>query len=161
MSIGNGVPYVPVGFRLDGSIEEGDVVWGIQAVNTTIVAGQALKYSSGFLTPYTGTIDATFAGIAMFGQVTTTPAGSVQNMAVIKPNRNKYFWAPVGSGTLVTQAAVGTLCDLSGSLGEAISLTANSPTAYGFQISDFDASTLAVNANASGFVKGCFVPASE
>ena len=157
MSIGNGVPYFATGLRLDGSIEEGDVVWQNQTVSTTINANAACLYASGYVSSNTTTFAATFAGVALFGQTITTPTAAI---AIIKPNPNKYFWIPVGSATLITQAAVGTLCDFDSS-GQKINLTANSPTAYGMQVVDFDASTLAVAANAAGYAKVRIIAASE
>lgn len=161
VNIGNGLPYIPSGFRLDGAVDEGDVTWGIQAVNTTITQGQALAASAGYIQPIAGAFGTTFVGFALFANVTTTPAGTTKNIAWIRPNRNKAFWAPVLSAALVTQAAVGTLCNLFSTTGIGVDITSNSPTAYGFQVDDFDASTLAIAANAAGFVRGFIIPSSE
>lgn len=154
--IGNGLPYV-LAIRLDGSIEEGDCISYNQTINTTITAGQALLFSAGFVQANTTTMAATFAGIALDGQVLTTPTAPIR---VIKPNPNKLFWIPVSGAVLITQAAVGTLCDFDAT-GQKLNLTANGPTAYGMQIVDFDVSTLAVAANAAGFAKVRFIAASE
>lgn len=155
--LGAGAPYLASGFRLDGSIEQGDVRWLNQTVNTTINANAACIFASGFVSSNTTTFAATFAGIALITQVITTPTAAIP---IIAPNRNKLFWAPVGSATLVTQAAVGTTCNL-WSTGQAVDITSTSPTAFAFQVEDFDVSTMAVAANASGYVRGRFIPASE
>ena len=154
--IGQLAPYLASGFRLDGSIEQGDVQWLNQTVNTSIAQGATCLFASGYVSQNTTTFAATFAGIAMIQQTITTPTASIP---IITPNRNKYFVAPCINGP-VTQAAVGTNCDL-GSNGQAVNLTANNPTAYAFQITDFDISTMALAANAGGYVRGRFIPASE
>lgn len=154
--IGNGLPYIPSGFRLDGSIEEGDVIWYGQANNTTITQGQALKTASGLVIPIASAFASGFIGIALFAQVTTTVSPALQ-MAVIKPNPNKLFWAPVLSATLVTIAAVGTMVDLFSTTGIGVDITDTTLTSWGFAVVDFDASTLAIAANAAGFVKGYFL----
>jgi hypothetical protein len=157
VNIGNGLPYI-IGFRLDGSIEEGDLFWYPQT-NATITGGKPVIFSGGNVIQNTTTMAATFAGIAAITQANAGAAGSV-TIPVIKPNPQKAFWAPVLSATLVTSSAVGTLCDFDAT-GLGVSLTSNSPTAYGMQIIDIDASTLAVAANAAGFVKVRFIAASE
>ena len=159
--IGQLAPYLASGFRLDGSIEQGDVQWYSQTANTTINANAACLFASGYVSSNTTTMAATFAGIAMITQVITAQTTPVTQIPIITPNRNKFFVAPVGAASaVVTQAAVGTLCDFDAT-GQAINLTANSPTAYGFQITDFDVSTMALVANAKGYVRGHFLPASE
>ena len=154
--IGQLAPYLASGFRLDGSIAEGDVQWLNQTVNTSIAQGATCLFAAGFVSQNTTTLAATFAGIAMIQQTITTPTSSIP---IITPNRNKYFVAPVGNA-LVTQAAVGTICDLDDS-GQQVNLAANSPTAFGFQITDFDVSAMALAANQYGYVRGRFIPASE
>ena len=154
--IGAGAPYLASGFRLDGSIAEGDVQWLNQTVSTSIAQGATVLFASGYVSQNTTTFAVTFAGIALIQQTITTPTASIP---IITPNRNKYFWAPV-SNALVTQAAVGTICDLGGS-GQQVNLAANSPTAFGFQVTDFDVSTMAVAANQYGYVRGRFIPSSE
>lgn len=154
MSIGNGLPYIPSGFRLDGSIEEGDVIWLGQALNTTITQGQALKTTAGLATPQAGAFSTAFVGIALFAQVTTATSLPI---AIIKPNPNKLFWAPVLSATLVTVAAVGTMVDLNSTTSIGLDITDTTLAGWGFEIVDFDASTVAVAANAAGFVKGFFI----
>ena len=154
--IGQLAPYLASGFRLDGSIAEGDVQWLNQTVNTSIAQGATCLFAAGFVSQNTTTLAATFAGIAMIQQTITTPTSPIP---IITPNRNKYFVAPVGNA-LVTQAAVGTICDLDDS-GQQVNLAANSPTAFGFQITDFDVSAMALAANQYGYVRGRFIPASE
>ena len=159
--IGAGAPYLASGCRLDGSIEQGDVQWLAQTANTTINVNAACLFVSGYVSSNTTTLAATFAGIAMATQVITAQTTPVTQIPILTPNRNKYFWVPVGSASaVVTQAAVGTICDFDAT-GQAINLTANSPTAFGFQITDFDISTMALAANAKGYVRGRFIPASE
>lgn len=156
-NIGNGLPYI-IGFRLDGSIDEGDLFWYPQT-NATITGGKPVIFSAGNVIQNTTTMAATFAGIAAITQANAGAAGSI-TIPVIKPNPQKAFWAPVLSAAVVTAAAVGTLCDFDAT-GLGVSLTSNSPTAYGMQIIDVDFSTLALAANANGFVKVRFIAASE
>jgi len=78
-------------------------------------------------------------------------------MAVIKPQPNKFFWAPVKSAALVTIAAVGTMVDLYSTTGIGVDLTDTTLASWGFEIIDYDDSTLAVAANTYGFVKGRFL----
>ena len=156
-NIGNGLPYI-IGFRLDGSIEEGDLFWYPQT-NATVNAFTPVIFSSGNVVQNTTTMAATFAGIAAITQANAGAAGSV-TIPVIKPNPQKAFWAPVLSASVATAAAVGTLCDFDAT-GLGVSLTSNSPTAYGMQIIDIDISTLALAANSKGFVKVRFIAASE
>ncbi len=153
-NIGNGLPYIPSGFRLDGSIEEGDVVWMSQATSATITQGQALATSSGYVQAIGAAFGSTFIGIALFAQTTTSTHLPI---AVIKPNTNKLFWAPVLSAVLVTQAAVGTMVDLYSTTGIGVDITDTTLASWGFEVVDFDASTLAIAANAAGFVKGRFL----
>jgi len=153
-NIGNGLPYVPSGFRLDGSVEEGDVMWMTQDTSQTITQGMALKTSSGYVQAMGSAFASTFIGVALFAQTTGSTRLSI---AVIKPNPNKYFWAPVLSAVLVTQAAVGTMVDLYSTTAIGVDITDTTLASWGFEIVDFDASTLAVAANASGFVKGRFL----
>lgn len=155
-NIGNGLPYVITGFRLDGSIAEGDVLWYTQAISLTITQGEALKFASGEVSNATFTaFAATFAGVALFTQTSSATTGAF-TIGVIKPNAQKLFWVPVGSASLVTSAAVGTVCDLK--TNHSIDITDTTLVSWGFEIVDFDASTLAVAANAAGFVKGRFMP---
>lgn len=153
-NIGNGLPYIPSGFRLDGSVDEGDVQWFGQALNTTITQGQALKTAAGLVTPIASAFASGFIGIALFAQVTV---GVSIPIAVITPNPNKFFWAPVLSAALVTIAAVGTMVDLFSTTGIGVDITDTTLASWGFEVCDFDASTLAVAANAAGFVKGRFL----
>jgi hypothetical protein len=153
-NIGTGLPYIPSGFRLDGSVDEGDVVWLLQDTSQTITQGMAVKSVSGYIQAMGGAFAAGFMGIALFAQTTTTVHLS---LAVIKPNPNKYFWAPVLSATLVTQSAVGTMVDLYSTTAIGVDITDTTLASWGFEVSDFDASTLAVAANAAGFVRGRFI----
>lgn len=154
-NIGNGLPYVPSGFRLDGPIEEGDIVWYGQTA-AAITQGQAVGYSSGNVQALGGAFGATFRGIALFAQDNTGGVAGAVQMAVIKPNPNKFFWAPVKSATLVTVAAVGTMVDLYSTTGIGVDITDTTLASWGFEIIDYDDSTLAQAANAAGFVKGFF-----
>lgn len=154
VNIGNGLPYIPSGFRLDGSVDEGDVQWFGQALNQTITQGMALKTVTGLVQSMGSAFASTFIGIALFSQVTT---GTSLPMAVITPNPNKFFWAPVLSATLVTIAAVGTMVDLFSTTAIGVDITDTTLASWGFEVVDFDASTLAVVANAAGFVKGRFL----
>lgn len=153
--LGNGSPYVPVGFRLDGSIEEGDIVWYPQDT-VKIIQGQVVFTNGGYATNVGTQLAATFLGIALFTQDNSQSGGTQggQTIAVIKPNPNKFFWVPVGSAVLVTVAAVGTSVDLKNN--QSVDITDTTNTIWLFEITDYDASTLAVNANAAGFVKGKF-----
>lgn len=151
VNIGNGLPYIPSGFRLDGSIEEGDLMYVLQDAVTTKIGDAIFATATGCTNVGTQLVSS-FLGVSAAAQVVTV--AGVTFLPIIKPNPNKFFWAPVGSAAVVTQAAVGTLCDLKAN--NSIDLTDNTNTIWLFQISDFDASTLAVNANASGFVKGSF-----
>lgn len=147
-NIGNGLPYIPSGFRLDGSIDEGDIIYVLQDAITTKVGDAIFATATGCSNVGTA-FGSTFLGFAANAQVVTV--ASVTFLAIIRPNPNKNFWVPVGSATLVTQAAVGTICDLK--TNHSLDLTANSPTYWGARIIDIDTSTLAVAANAAGFVK--------
>ncbi len=153
-NIGNGLPYIPSGFRLDGSVEEGDVMWYGQALNQTVTQGMALKSAAGLATPMAGAFASTFIGVALFANTTV---GTSTQIAVIKPNPNKYFWVPVLSAALVTVAAVATMVDLFSTTSIGVDITDTTLASWGFEIVDFDASTLAVAANAAGFVKGRFL----
>ncbi len=153
-NIGNGLPYIPSGFRLDGSIEEGDVQWYGQALNQTITQGMALKSASGLVTPQAGAFSTAFLGVALFAQTTV---GTSLPMAVITPNPNKFFWVPVLSAVLVTISAVGTMVDLYSTTSIGVDITDTTLAGWGFAVVDFDASTLAIAANAAGFVKGRFI----
>lgn len=153
-NIGNGLPYIPSGFRLDGSVAEGDVQWFGTATSTTITQGMALKTASGLVTPQAGALSTAFIGIALFAVTTTSVS---QQIAVITPNPNKFFWVPVLSATLVTIAAVGTMVDLFSTTSIGVDITDTTLAGWGFEIVDFDASTLAAAANAAGFVKGRFL----
>lgn len=153
-NIGNGLPYLPSGFRLDGSIEEGDVMWFNQNTNKTITQGQALKTVSGGVESMAAAFASTFIGVALFAQTTV---GTALPMAVITPNPNKFFWAPVLSATLVTTAAIGTMVDLNSTGAIGVDITDTTLASWGFEIVDIDASTLAIAANAAGFVKGRFL----
>lgn len=153
-NIGNGLPYIPSGFRLDGSVAEGDVMWFNQNTNKTITQGQALKTVSGGVESIAAAFGSTFIGVALFAQTTV---GTALPIAVITPNPNKFFWAPVLSATLVTTAAIGTMVDLNGSGAIGVDITDTTLASWGFEIVDIDASTLAIAANAAGFVKGRFL----
>ena len=156
MSIGNGLPYQATGFRLDGSVSEGDIVWYTQAISITITAGDALKFASGEVTNAAFTqFAATFAGVALITQ-TSTATTAAFTIPVIKPNSQKLFWVPVGSASVVTSAAVGTVVDLK--TKASVDLTDTTLVSWGFEIVDIDLSTLAVSANAAGYVKGRFMP---
>lgn len=150
-NIGNGLPYIPSGFRLDGSIEEGDIAYYLQDA-VTVKAGDAIFATATGCSNVGTSFLSTFLGVAAIGQVVTV--ASVTMLPVIKPNQAKFFWVPVGSATLVTQAAVGTSVDLKAN--NSVDITDTTNTIWLFEISDFDASTLAVAANAAGFVKGKF-----
>lgn len=151
VNIGNGLPYIPSGFRLDGSIEEGDAVSYLQdAVN--IKVGDAIFATATGCTNVGTQFASTFLGVAAYSQ-NSSVAGS-SSMVVIKPNSNKFFWVPVGSAAVVTQAAVGTSVDLKAN--NSVDLTDSTNTVWQFEIVDFDASTSAIAANAAGFVKGKF-----
>lgn len=152
VNIGNGLPYVPVGFRLDGSIQEGDVVWYPQdAVN--IVQGQAIFNNGGYATNVGTQFAVTFLGVALFTQVNAVQ-GSVQ-IGVIKPNPAKFFWVPVGSATLIAVANLGVSYDLK--TNQSIDLADTTNSFWLCEVIDYDASTLAVAANAAGFAKVRFV----
>ncbi len=151
VNIGNGLPYIPSGFRLDGSIEEGDAVNYLQdAVNVKV--GDAIFATATGCTNVGTQFASTFLGVAAYSQ--NVSVAGVTPLLVIKPNQAKLFWIPVGSATLVTQAAVGTSVDLKAN--NSVDLTDTTNTNWLFEIVDFDASTLAVAANAAGFVKGKF-----
>lgn len=155
-NLGNGSPYVPVGFRLDGSIEEGDIVWHPQDT-VKITQGQTIFNNAGYATNVGTQFAVTFLGVALFTQ-DNSPAGSTQGgqtIAVIKPNPNKFFWVPVGSATPIAAANLGVSYDLHSN--QSIDLTDTTNTFWLFEISDYDVSTLAVNANTAGFAKGRFV----
>ena len=155
-NIGNGLPYVASGFRLDGPIEEGDIVWMKQAA-AAITQGQALAYSAGYAQAIGAAFGSTFKGIALFAQDNSAGAAGDVSMAIIKPNPNKLFWVPVKSATLVTIAAVGTMVDLYSTTGIGVDITDTTLASWGFEIVDYDDSTLAIAANAAGFVKGRFL----
>ena len=155
-NMGSGLPYVPSGFRLDGPIEEGDIVWYGQTA-AAITQGQALGYSGGYVQALGGAFGSTFKGIALFAQDNTGGTIGGVSMAVIKPQPNKFFWAPVLSATAVTVAAVGTMVDLYSTTGIGVDITDTTLASWGFEIIDWDASTLAVAANTAGFVKGRFL----
>lgn len=150
-NIGNGLPYIPSGFRLDGSIGEGEALNYLQdAVN--IKVGDAIFATATGCTNVGTQFASTFLGVAAFTQ-NNSVAGSV-SMLVIKPTAQKLFWVPVGSAAVVTQAAVGTSVDLKAN--NSVDLTDSTNAVWQFEIVDFDASTLAIAANAAGFVKGKF-----
>lgn len=151
VNIGNGLPYIPSGFRLDGSIEEGDLIYVLQDAITTKI-GDAIFATATGCTNVGTQFASTFLGVAAAAQVVTV--AGVTFLPIIKPNPNKFFWVPVGSAAVATQAAVGTLVDLKAN--NSVDLTDTTNTIWLFQISDFDVSTLAVAANAAGFVKGSF-----
>ena len=153
-NIGNGLPYIPTGFRFEGPIEEGDIVWYAQA-SVSIAAGDTVHQVAGYASNASYTqFDTSFLGIALFAQDNSAGALGAVSIAVIKPNPNKFFWVAVGSATLVTQAAVGTAVDLK--TVNTVDITDTTNSYWLFEIVDFDASTLAVAANAAGFVKGKF-----
>ena len=95
--------------------------------------------------------------VALFAQDLTGLVAGSANMAVIKPNSNKFFWAPVLSAAVVTIAAVGTKVDLYSTTAIGVDLTDTTLASWGFEVIDYDDSTLAVAANAAGFVKGRFL----
>lgn len=152
-NIGNGVPYVPSGFRLDGSIEEGDVAYYLQDA-VKINQGDAIFATATGCSNVGTQFLSTFLGVAAYAQDNSAGVAGSVSMMVIKPNPQKFFWVPVGSAAVVTQAAVGTSVDLKSN--HAVDITDTTNTIWLFEIVDFDASTLAVAANASGFVKGKF-----
>jgi len=71
-NMGRGLPYIPSGFRLDGPIEEGDIVWMKQAASA-ITQGQALGYSGGYVQALGGAFGSKFKGIALFAQDNSAP----------------------------------------------------------------------------------------
>lgn len=150
-NIGNGLPYFGSGFRLDGSIEEGDLItYPVAAVKINL--GEACFLSSGNVTNVGTAFAATFLGFAAETIDNSAGAAAALSIKVIKTNSNKFFWVPVGSATLVTAAAVGTVVDLK--TNHSVDITDTTLSSFGFEISDFDASTLAVAANAAGYVRG-------
>ena len=154
-NIGNGLAYVASGFRLDGSIEEGDVVWYPQDT-VKINQGDAIFTNGGYATNVGTQFAATFLGVALFASDNSAAGGTQGGMsiAVIKPNSDKFFWVPVGSASVITVAAVGAAYDLKNN--HSIDLTDTTNTTWLFEVVDYDASTLAVAANAAGFAKGKF-----
>ena len=150
-NIGNGLPYVPSGFRLDGSIEEGDIAYYLQDA-VTVKAGDAIFSTATGCTNVGTQFAQTFLGVAAIGQAVTV--AGVTYLPVIKPNPNKFFWVPVGNAAPIAQANVGVLYDLYSNHN--IDLTDTTNSYWLFEVTDFDVSTLAVAANTNGFAKGKF-----
>jgi hypothetical protein len=136
------------GFRLDGPLEAGDVMY-VTAAAVTILKGDALHDNgSGLVTNATTAFAATFMGIA------GADCASGGNCMVIRPNPKLAFWVPNASGTVAAATHVGTSVDLENC--DDIDVTDNTLVEWGFRIVEIDISALALAANAGGYVKGYF-----
>lgn len=143
-------PYQTSGFRCDGPLEAGDVVY-ITAAAVTIVKGDALHDNgAGLVTNAVTAFAATFMGIA------GADCASGGSCMVIKPNSRLSFWVPNASATVAATTDVGEIVDLEAV--NTIDVTDNTVVAWGFMIDEIDISTQALAAVAGGYVKGRFWP---
>lgn len=148
-------PYHGSGFRLDGPIESGDVIYQAQKA-VKITKGDVIFNNAGYATNVGTAFAATFLGVAGADSDNSAGADGAVSVMIIKPSMKNYFWVPVGSAVAVTQAAVGTVVDLK--TNHSVDITDTTLVSFGFEIADFDTGTLAVAANAAGYVKGKFMP---
>ena len=141
-------PFQTGGFRCDGPLEAGDVVY-ITAAAVTIVKGDALHDNgSGLVTNAVTAFAATFMGIA------GADCASGGSCMVIRPNPKLAFWVPNASATVAAATDVGESVDLENC--DDIDVTDTTLVEWGFRIVEIDISTAAVAANAGGYVKGYF-----
>lgn len=143
-------PYQASGFRLDGPLEAGDTYQATLAA-VTVAKGDILHDNgSGFATNATTPLAATFMGIA--GE-SGTSGGSIM---VIRPNNKLSFWVPNGSATVAAQTDIGETVDLASGSVNKVDVTDNGLVEWGLRIVEIDISTLALAANAGGYVRGFF-----
>lgn len=143
-------PYQTSGFRCDGPLEAGDVVY-ITAAAVTIVKGDALHDNgSGLVTNATTAFAGTFMGIA------GADCASGGSCMVIRPNPKLAWWVPNASATVAATTDVGESVDLGGSSCNKIDVTDNTLVEWGLRIVEIDISAQAVAAVTGGFVKGYF-----
>lgn len=141
-------PYQTSGFRCDGPLEAGDVVY-IDAAAVTIAKGDALHDDgSGKVTNAVTAFAATFMGIA------GADCASGGSCMVIRPNPKLAFWVPNASVTVAAATDVGESVDLEAV--NTIDVTDNTLVEWGFRIVEIDISTAALAAKAGGYVKGYF-----
>lgn len=141
-------PFQASGFRLDGPIEAGDVVY-LTADNVTIAKGDALHDNgAGKVTNATTAFAATFMGIA------GADCAANGTCMVIRPNPKLAFWVPNGSATVADATDVGESVDLEAC--NTIDVTDNTLVEWGFRIVEIDISAEALDANTGGYVKGYF-----
>jgi hypothetical protein len=144
-------PYQATGFRLDGPLENGDIVY-ITAAAVTIAKGDALHDNgSGLVTNATTAFAATFMGIA----AEACASGAV--CPVIRPNSKHLWWVPCAS-VLAATTDIGEIVDLGGSSCNKVDVSDNTLVAWGFRVEEIDVSAAAVAANTQGYVKGAFWP---
>ncbi len=141
-------PYQTSGFRCDGPLEAGDVVY-LTAAAVTIAKGDALHDDgAGLVTNATTAFAATFMGVA------GADCASGGSCMVIRPNPKLAFIVPNASATVAAATDVGESVDLEAV--NTIDVTDNTLVEWGFRIVEIDISTAALAAKAGGFVKGYF-----
>lgn len=146
-----GTPYQTTGFRLNGPLETGDVVYKTAAA-VTIAKGDALHDDgAGLVTNAVTAFAATFSGIA------GADCASGGQCMVIVPNSKLTWWVPVDTGTtLAAITDVGEIVDLQAC--NTVDLTDNTVVAWGFFVDEIDISAAAVAASSKGYIKGRFWP---
>lgn len=149
-------PFFTGGFRLDGPIETGDIVYMPQAA-VKITKGQVLfDDGNGFATNVGTAFAATFEGIAGADSDNSAGAAGALSVMTIKPNSDNIFWVPNGVATVAAATDRGEIIDLHSN--STVDVTDNAVVAWGFVVDEIDISTEALAANAGGFVKGRFWP---
>lgn len=149
-------PFI-LGFRLDGPVETGDVVYIPQTAAVKFVKGQVIfDDGAGFATNVGTAFAATFLGVCGADSDNTGGAAGAISVMCVKPNSKNLFWAPNGVATVVAATDRGEIIDLHSN--STVDVTDNAVVAWGFVVDEIDISTEAIAANAGGFVKGRFWP---
>ncbi len=145
------------GFQLLSELDDSGLRYYPTKIATLITQYGATIFTGGYLD-----IATTIQGVVTPGILVTpgiTVAASVANGtltgAVIPIVNSEFRWmVPVEQNAKITQAAVGTLCDLQSAntidISDAVTL------GYGFMIEAIDVSAAAIAANAFGFAIGHF-----
>lgn len=149
-------PYFTGGFRLDGPIENGDIVYMPQAAVKVTKGQVAFDDGSGFTTNVGTAFAATFQGV--YGADSDNSAGIAGALSamIIKPNSKNLFWVPNGVATVAAATDRGEIIDLHSN--STVDVTDNTVVAWGFVVDEIDISAEALANNAGGFVKGRFWP---
>ena len=151
--MGAGKYYYKDGFTLDTPLDNAGLIHKPMAA-VSVIKGQALHNSSGYVTNATTAFDNGFEGIAAATIDNSAGDAGDYDMPIIPPNSQYSFWVKVEEDAKVTQADLGLTVDLQAN--NSVDINDTTLVAWGFKLDKMDVSDDAISFNAYGMVKGRF-----